>query len=116
VIIYKFKYTLLPSMSLAMPIQQPTASQYAAMCGAVGNPTTSVEPYAMDICGYFSSITDHNVQLLMRTMGTYYTTRRMSVTAAKRKSTPLSEKTSAKILSRIRQSLTSAKHEVSNIT
>ena len=74
-------------MSLAMPIQQPTASHYAAMCGAVGNPTTSVEPYALDICGYFPSITDGNVQLLMRTMGTYYTARRMSATATTRKST-----------------------------
>ncbi|CAF3578872.1 unnamed protein product [Adineta steineri] len=80
VIIYNFNYTILPTVHLNTPIQQPTDAHYAAMCGAIGNPSTSVEPYSIDICGYFSSITDRNVQLLMQTIGTYYSTRRMTIT------------------------------------
>lgn len=62
-----------------IPIQQPTDSQYTGICGAIGSPTTSVEPYTIDICGYFSSTTDPNVQLLMQAIGSYYTTHRTSL-------------------------------------
>lgn len=54
------------------------------MCGAIGNPSTSVEPYTIDICGYFPSINDLNVQLLMQTIGTYYTNHRISITTIRK--------------------------------
>jgi hypothetical protein len=49
------------------------------MCGAIGNPSTSVEPYIIDICGYFPSITDKNVQLIMQTISSHYTNHRISM-------------------------------------
>jgi len=84
VIIYNFNYTILPTVRLNTPIQQPIDTQYAAMCGAIGNPSTSVEPYTIDICGYFPSITNRNVRLLMHTIGTYYSTQRMSMTSIRK--------------------------------
>ncbi|CAF4374462.1 unnamed protein product, partial [Rotaria sordida] len=60
-------------------IQQPTDTQYVSTCGAFGNPSTSIEPYIIDICGYFSSIQNQNIQLLMKTIGIYYTIHRISI-------------------------------------
>ncbi len=80
VIIYNFNYTILPTIPLNTPIQQPTNTQYTTICGAIGTPSTSVEPYIIDICGYFSSITNRNIQLLMDKIGEYYSTHRMSLT------------------------------------
>ncbi len=48
------------------------------MCGAIGSPSTGVDPYIIDICGYYPSITDGNVQLLMQTISSYYTSHRIS--------------------------------------
>lgn len=79
VIIFNFNYTIFSTIPSNVVIQQPTAAQYAAMCGAIGNPTTSVDPYVIDICGYFPSITDGNVQLLMQTISSYYTSHRMTI-------------------------------------
>ncbi|CAF2376052.1 unnamed protein product [Rotaria sp. Silwood2] len=79
VIIYNFNYTILPTIPLNTLIQQPTDSQYVSTCGAFGNPSTSVEPYIIDICGYFPSIANQNVQLLMQTIGKYYTNYRISI-------------------------------------
>jgi len=84
VIIYHFNYTILPTIPLNTPIQQPTDTQYTTMCGAIGNPTTSVEPYIIDICGYFPSTINQNIQLLMQTIGTYYTNHRMSITSIRK--------------------------------
>ncbi len=78
-IIYNFNYTILPTIPLNTPIQQPTNPQYTAMCGAIGTPSASVEPYIIDICGYFPSITNQNIQVLMQTIGTYYTNHRASM-------------------------------------
>ncbi|UJR35334.1 hypothetical protein I4U23_028095, partial [Adineta vaga] len=79
VIIYNFNYTIFSTIPSNVVIQQPTAAQYAAMCGAIGNPTGSVDPYIIDICGYFPSINDGNVQLLMQTISAYYTAHRISL-------------------------------------
>ncbi|CAF1204774.1 unnamed protein product [Adineta ricciae] len=79
VIIFNFNYTIFSTIPSNVVIQQPTAAQYAAMCGAIGNPTASVDPYVIDICGYFPSITDGNVQLLMQTISSYYTSHRMTI-------------------------------------
>ncbi len=79
-IIYHFNYTILPTVPLNTPIQQPTSTQYTALCGAIGTPSTSVQPYIIDICGYFPSITNPNIQLLMQTIGEYYSIHRMSLT------------------------------------
>lgn len=49
------------------------------MCGAFGNPSAFVEPYTIDICGHFSSITNQNIQLIMNAIGTYYTAHRISI-------------------------------------
>lgn len=49
------------------------------MCDAFGNPSTAVEPYTIDICGYFSSITNKNIDLIMQTIATYYTSHRVSI-------------------------------------
>lgn len=81
VMIYTFNYTILPTVSLTMPIQQPPESQYVTMCGALGSPSVSVKPYIIDICGHFSSIEDAAVRAIMQTIGSYYTTRRMSIVA-----------------------------------
>ncbi|CAF1547561.1 unnamed protein product, partial [Adineta steineri] len=79
VITYNFNYTIFSTIPSGILIQQPTAAQYAAMCGAIGTLSTSVNPYIIDICGYFPSITDGNVQLLMQTISSYYTTHRISI-------------------------------------
>ncbi|CAF0904049.1 unnamed protein product, partial [Adineta ricciae] len=79
VIVYNFNYAILPAIDLHTPIQQPTNAHYAAMCGAISNPSISAEPYSIDICGHFPSATDRNVQFLMQTIGSYYSTRRMSL-------------------------------------
>ncbi|CAF1167090.1 unnamed protein product [Rotaria sordida] len=50
------------------------------MCGAIGNPSNFVEPCIIDICGYFPSITNRNVQLLMKQIDRYYATHRVSIT------------------------------------
>jgi len=84
VIIYNFNYTILPTIPLNIPIQQPTNTQYTFMCDAIGNPSSSVEPYIIDICGYFSEITNPNIQLLMQTIGIYYTNHRMSITSIRK--------------------------------
>ncbi len=84
VVIYNFNYTILPTIPLNTPIQQPTNTQYTAMCGAIETLSTSVEPYIIDICGYFPSITNQNVQFLMQTIGTYYTNHRMSITSMRK--------------------------------
>ena len=78
-IIYSFNYTIFSNIPANILIQQPTPAQYAAICGAIGGSSTPVTPYILDICGYFPSITDENVQLLMRTISAYYTARRISV-------------------------------------
>ena len=83
--IYKFNYTILPTIPLNIPIQQPTNTQYTTLCGAIGTPTASVEPYVVDICGYFPSTTNPNVQFLMQKIGEYYSVHRVSLTL-KRKS------------------------------
>jgi hypothetical protein len=54
------------------------------MCGAIGTPSTTVEPYIIDICGYFPSITNQNIRLLMQTIGTYYTNHRTSITLTRK--------------------------------
>ena len=77
-IIYNFNYTIFSTIPSNIIIQQPTAAQYAAMCGAIGSSSSSVDPYIIDICGYFPSITDGNVQLLMQTISSYYTSHRLS--------------------------------------
>jgi len=79
VIIYYFNYTIFSNVPSNILIQQPTAAQYAAMCGAISTPSASVDPYILDICGYFPSINDGNVQLLMQTISNYYTSHRLSV-------------------------------------
>ncbi|CAF0762583.1 unnamed protein product [Rotaria sp. Silwood1] len=79
VIFYNFNYTIFSTIPSNILIQQPTAAQYAAMCGAIGNPSASVDPYIIDICGYFPSITDGNVQLLMQTISSYYTSHRITI-------------------------------------
>ena len=85
--IYNFNYTISPTVSLTKPIQQPTESQYVTMCGAIGNPTVSVKPYVIDICGHYPSTTDNSVRLLMETIGSYYSNHRKSITShRKRKS------------------------------
>lgn len=84
VIIYNFDYAVLHHVHLHAPLQQPTDAHYAAMCGAVGDTSVPVEPYRIDICGHFPSITDGNVQLLMRTIGVYYSARRTSTLAARK--------------------------------
>ena len=83
-IVYNFNYTILPAIDLHTPIQQPTSAHYAAMCGAISNPSISVEPYSIDICGHFPSVTDRNVQFLMQSIGSYYSTRRMSLTSIRK--------------------------------
>ena len=84
-IIYHFNYTILPTIPLNTPIQQPTNTQYTTLCGAIGTPSASVEPYVIDICGYFPSITNPNIQFLMQKIGEYYSVHRVSLTL-KRKS------------------------------
>ncbi|CAF3387595.1 unnamed protein product [Rotaria sp. Silwood1] len=79
VIFYNFNYTIFSTIPSNILIQQPTAAQYAAMCGAIGSPSASVDPYIIDICGYFPSITDGNVQLLMQTISSYYTSHRITI-------------------------------------
>ncbi|CAF2104402.1 unnamed protein product [Rotaria magnacalcarata] len=79
VIFYQFNYTIFSTIPSNILIQQPTAAQYAAMCGAIGSPSTPVDPYIIDICGYFPTITDGNVQLLMQTISSYYTSHRITV-------------------------------------
>ena len=82
--IYSFNYTIYPTVSLTKPIQQPTESQYVSMCGAIGNPTVSVKPYVIDICGHYPAITDGSVELLMQTIGSYYSSHRMSITTRRK--------------------------------
>lgn len=84
-IIYNFNYTILPTIPLNTPIQQPTNAQYTTLCGAIGTPSASVEPYVIDICGYFSTINNPNIQFLMQKIGEYYSVHRVSLTL-KRKS------------------------------
>lgn len=79
VIIYNFNYTIFSNIPSYIQIQQPTAAQYAAICGAISSPSPPVDPYLIDICGYFPSITDGNVQLLMQAISNYYTLHRISV-------------------------------------
>ncbi len=83
-IIYYFNYTILPTVPLNTPIQQPTNTQYTAQCGAIGTPSTTVEPYTIDVCGYFPSITNPSIQLLMKTIGEYYSTHRVSLTSIRK--------------------------------
>ena len=78
-IVYYFNYTIFSNIPSTIPIQQPTAAQYAAICGAISSPSNPVDPYFIDICGYFSSITNGNVQLLMQAISSYYTTHRISI-------------------------------------
>lgn len=54
------------------------------MCGALGSSSASVEPYTIDICGYFSSIENRNVQLLMKAIGKYYTMHRASIRSTRK--------------------------------
>lgn len=54
------------------------------MCGAIGSPSTPVDPYIIDICGYFPSINDGNVQLLMQTISLYYTSHRVSILSTRK--------------------------------
>jgi hypothetical protein len=77
-IIYNFNYTIFSTIPSNIIIQQPTAAQYAAQCGAIGSSSNPVDPYIMDICGYFRSINDGNVQLLMQAVSSYYTSHRIS--------------------------------------
>ncbi|CAF3399711.1 unnamed protein product [Rotaria socialis] len=79
VFIYNFNYTILPSIPLSTIIQQPTNAQYVTICDALGNPSISVEPYVIDICGHFSSITNKNIELLMQKISSYYTIHRTSI-------------------------------------
>jgi hypothetical protein len=79
VIIYQFNYTIRSTVPLNTPIRQPTDSHYATMCGAVADPLTVVKPYTIDLCGHFPSVNDGDVQLLMRTIGKYYRTHRISI-------------------------------------
>ncbi|CAF3582391.1 unnamed protein product [Rotaria sordida] len=79
VIFYKFNYTIFSTIPTNTLIQQPTAAQYSTMCGAMGSPSTPVDPYIIDICGYFPSINDGNVQLLMQTISSYYTSHRITI-------------------------------------
>jgi hypothetical protein len=78
VIVYNFTYTIFPNIPSNIIIQQPTAAQYAAICGAVGIGSSPVTPYTIDICGYFPSISDGNVQLIMQAVSSYYTAHRVS--------------------------------------
>ena len=78
-IVYNFNYTVFSNIPSILTIQQPTAAQYAALCGAISSPSTPADPYIIDICGYFPSINNGNVQLLMQTISAYYTARRMSI-------------------------------------
>lgn len=77
-IIYNFNYTIFSTIPSNIIIQQPTPAQYAALCGAIGSSSSPVDPYIIDICGYFGSITNGNVQLLMQTISSYYTSHRLS--------------------------------------
>ena len=79
------------------------------MCGAIGNPSTSVEPYTMDICGYFPSVSDPNIRLLMQTVSNYYTTRRTSLEPYKTTAINLEHYTtiSGRIMTRISFIITS---------
>ena len=83
-IIYNFNYTVFSNIPSTISIQQPTAAHYAALCGAISSPSTPVDPYVIEICGYFPSITDGNVQLLMQTISTYYTARRLSIPSTRK--------------------------------
>jgi hypothetical protein len=84
VIIYNFNYTIFSNIPWNIPIQQPTAAQYAAFCGAIGGPSASADPYIIDICDYFPSITNGNVQLIMQAISAYYTARRISTLSARK--------------------------------
>ena len=83
-IVYNFNYTVFSNIPSTLAIQQPTAAQYAALCGAISSPATPADPYVIDICGYFSSISNGNVQLLMQTISAYYTARRMSLFSSRK--------------------------------
>lgn len=83
VIVYNFNYTIFSNIPSTISIQQPTAAQYAALCGAISSPATPVDPYSIDICGYFPSISDGNVQLIMQGVSSYYTARRLSILSSR---------------------------------
>jgi len=84
VIIYNFNYTIFSTIPSNILIQQPTAAQYAALCGAISSPSAAVDPYIIDICGYYRSITDGNVQLLMQAISAYYTSHRISILSSRK--------------------------------
>lgn len=84
VIVYNFTYTIFPNIPSNILIQQPTAAQYAAICGAIGSTSNSANPYIIDICGYFPSINDGNVQLIMQAISAYYTAHRISALATRK--------------------------------
>jgi hypothetical protein len=84
VIVYNFTYTIFPTIPSNIVIQQPTAAQYAAICGAIGSTSNPVSPYIIDICGYFPSINDGNVQLIMQAISSYYTAHRISPLATRK--------------------------------
>lgn len=67
-----------------MPIAQPTSAQYAALCGAISRPSNPVDPYSIDICGFFPTVNDGNVRVLMQAISSYYTARRITLISARK--------------------------------
>lgn len=88
-IFYYFNYTVFSTIPSNIFIQQPTAAQYAAICGAIGSSSPAVDPYIIDICGYFPSITDGNVQLLMQAVSSYYTSHRVTTLSSRKSETEI---------------------------